>query len=116
MIDLKKQADTEYYFFSYNTQGNLTKFDFSKIQVSGKSICRYTPKNYLNGQDHLFNPFVSFRIMLQLILLDKKGRIKFLEETELFQIIIYLSNVEYEVGIIGAYSYLTINKKSDTHE
>lgn len=113
MLDTKENPETKYFFLSYNAEGKQAKFDYSKILVSGKSICQYKPKNYLNGQDHLFNPFVSFRIMLQLILLDKKGRIKFLDESELFQVIIYLNNVDYSVGTFGAYSYLTINKKSE---
>jgi hypothetical protein len=116
MLDTKENTNTEYYFLSYKPEGKQTRFDYSKIQMNGKSICQYKPKNYLNGQDQLFNPFVSFRIMLQFILLDKKGRIKFLDEAELFQVLIYLTNVDYEVGTFGAYLYLTINKKTDKHE
>lgn len=116
MLHTTETSETNYFFLSYKPEGKPAKFDYSKIEVSGKSICRYQPKNYLKDQNELFNPFVSFKTMLQFILLDKKGRIKFLDETELFQVVIYLNSVDYTIGNFGPYFYLTINKKPDTHE
>lgn len=108
MTSTSERTEKTFIFLSYKPDGKQAKFDFSKILVSGKSICRYKPNNYLKGQDHLFNPFVSFKIMLQFILLDKKGRIKLLNEAELFQIIVFLDNVDYSIGSFGPYFYLTI--------
>lgn len=108
-----ENPDNNFLFLSYNAEGKQAKFDYSNVQISGKSICQYKPNNFLNGQENLFTPFISFRIMLQFILLDKKGRIKFLNENELFQVIFYLNNIDYSVGTFGPYFFLTIHKKTN---
>ncbi len=101
--------ENKYFLLNYKGNGKNTKFEFSALNINGKSICRYTPDNFLKGEADLFHPFVSFRTMLQLILLDKKGKVNFLYSEDFLHAVTLLDKVKYDVETYGSYYTIRIN-------